>query len=86
MSAGPTIEAWVRGRFVAIPGATAERIRANAWTVRVPRTQEAARALRVKQVSLSSLDELVLSLDEVESTMAVVSGENERFVEVSVLL
>lgn len=86
MAAKTRVEAWVRGRFVELPGARAERIRANAWTVHLPRTAEVARALRVKRVDLGSLDDLVLALDEVEAEQVVPSAEYEDRVEISVLL
>lgn len=86
MADAPRIEAWVRGRFVTIPGATAHRIRANAWTVRIPRTDEAARALRIRRWTLRALDGLELSLDEQEATQTFVSAERPDAFELSVLL
>jgi hypothetical protein len=85
--AGTRIEAWVRGRFVEVPGARAERLRANAWTVHLPRTEAVSRALRLKGgVRLDALDDLVLALDAEEAAQVVPSRETADAVEVTVLL
>jgi len=81
-----TVEAWVRGRFVELPGARARRIRANAWTVELPRTQAMARALRVRSMDLRSLEDLVLAIDQVEADQVVPSAELADHIELAVLL
>lgn len=86
MADEPAVDAWVRGRFVSIPGARARRIRANAWTVQLPRTTEVARALRLRSVDLASVEDLVLSIDEVEASQAIPAAETDSYVEIAVLL
>lgn len=80
------IEILVRNRFVELPGAAAERTRANAWEVRVPTTPEIARAMRRKQVDLEAFDGATFAIDGQESIQAVGTSERGGEVIVSVLL
>lgn len=86
MSDAAKVEAWVRGRFVPLPGATVTPMHANASTVRLPRTDDMARALRVPRMDVASLpEELVLSIDGEECAQALVSGESPDFIKVTAL-
>lgn len=80
------VEAWVRGRFVDVPGAQARRIRANAWTVRIPRSPEVERALRVRPAGLRQLEQLTYAIDGMESTMVLGTEEARDEVSLSILL
>lgn len=65
-------ELLVRGRFVPIPEARIDHVRANAWRVHLDRTPELERRLR------GALDqrEIVAGLDGVESTQAMITAES----------
>ncbi|MFK7929670.1 MAG: hypothetical protein AB8H79_15870 [Myxococcota bacterium] len=87
MSSPIPVEAWIRGRFVALPGATVTDGPANVRMVRLPRTPEMARLLRVPDVSVDHLQAaLVLTLDGSECAQAVVTAENVDYVEVTALV
>jgi len=82
-----SVEAWIRGRFVALPGAKVTAGPANVRMVHLPRTPEMARLLRVPGVSVDHLQaELVLTLDGSECAQAVVTAENAQYVEVTALV
>lgn len=80
------VEVRVRNRFVAVPGAEARRAAANTWEVRVPRTAEVARALRVRDVTLEAFDDAVVAIDGQTSTQALGSGETAAHVVVTVVI
>lgn len=82
----PRIEAWVRGRFVDVPGATAERLASNTWTVRIPTDDATRKALRMKRLDLSTAEDLVLAIDEAEARQVVASKEGRGWVEVVAVL
>lgn len=81
----PTVLYLHRGRFRELPGATARRVRANAWTVQVPCTAAIQRAIG-REVTPEAFDGSVWLIDDVESMSAVGSGATPQAVTVSVLL
>lgn len=79
-----TIEALVRGRYHALPGATARRVGGNAWEVRIPRTPEAARLLR--GWSVEALDGIGIALDGQDAVQVIGSGGGDDALVATVLL
>lgn len=79
------VEFLSRGRFVELPGATARRIRANAWEIRIPRT-EAVRGVVRSSLSPEAFDDAIFCIDGVETEHAVGSGEEDHLIRVSALL
>ncbi len=76
----------VRNRYVPIPGAVARRGVANTWEVRIPRTAEVARALRVPTVSLEAFDGAEFSVEGVASTQAIGCSETDDVVVVTLVM
>lgn len=85
MSDAPVVEIVHRNRFVALPGATARRTRANAWEVTIPKSEAVAKLLR-KAVSASAFDGVTFAIDGEESVHALGSAEDRQAVRVTVLL
>lgn len=79
-----TIEVRIRGRYHPLPGATARRVGANAWQVRIPRTPEAERLLRRWEVE--ALDGLVLALDGEDAIQVIGSDAGREELVATVLL
>jgi hypothetical protein len=69
---GARVEILVRGRFLPFPEATVRHVRANAHEVKLPFTAEIERRLR----GALDADEIVASLDGVEATQAILTGES----------
>jgi len=74
-----------RGRFVAVPGLTAERTGANVWKVQVPKTEEVRRLLRA-DVTPEAFDDAVWAVGDDESVQSIGSADRPDHVEVTVLL
>lgn len=80
------VEAWVRGRFVPLPQARLKHVSANAYTLRLPRDPETAKALRVRSMDLRALEDLVIALDGEEVMQVIGSAEGPDWVELAILV
>lgn len=74
-----------RGRFRELPGASARRVRANAWTVTVPCTPAIERILG-GSLTPERFDGSTWLVGEEESVSALGEGARDGAVTVSVLL
>jgi hypothetical protein len=81
----PAVEWLVRGRFVALPGATAKHLRANVWEVEVPVTEAVAYAMRT-EVTPEAFDDGVMVVGEHESMQVLGAGMRGPRVLVTVLV
>jgi hypothetical protein len=84
MKAGPRIEVVHRGRFVALPTATARLVGPNAWEIRIPTSDPAFGSLR-RTPTAEAWDGVVFSIDGIESEPATGSGEGPDHVVVVAL-
>lgn len=80
-----TIELLVRGRFVALPGAIATKLAANAWEIAVPISPAVQRWVRDAQ-NPEAWDGQIFALDGRETEPAVGAGGTRDEVKVTVLL
>lgn len=78
------IEILHRRRFVALPEATASRISANAWSIRIPLTPAVRRIVRDAERP-EAWDGAIFALDGEEAQPAVGTGGDDRAVTVTVL-
>jgi hypothetical protein len=81
------VEVWVRGRHIALPAEAARQLHANAWVVRLPKSAEVEKALRLRGISMDTLpDDLGVILAGRDAFQVVPSAEDEGAVELTVLL
>jgi hypothetical protein len=71
--------------LIAIPGMSARRIAANAWEVRIPRT-ELARKLSKRGDDPLAWDDAVFAIDGVETEPSVGSGLDPDVIRVTAIL
>ncbi len=79
------VEVVVRGRFVPVSQARAERIGTNVWTVILPRDDATARLLRTS-LDARGLDNAIVCIDQVEAMQALVTAISRKSVTLTVLL
>lgn len=81
----PTVSVVHRRRVTALPDATARRVAANAWEVVLPREGALAKAIRAP-LTVDTVDQLVLMIDDAESLQVIGSAEDATTVTATVLV
>ena len=79
------VQILIRGTFKPLPGATATHVAANAWEVRVPKSEAVARTLRGTP-TMAGFDEAVVLIGDEESVQCLATRESGAAVWLSVLL